>query len=394
MALSPDPFFSAAVHPARRAVSALFFINGFCFATWAVHIPYVQAQLDLSEGMLGLALLAVAVGSLLLMPLTGSLIARFGARRVLGAGAVGFCALLPVLLVMPNLGLLAGALLFFGGTGGTMDIAMNAEAVHIEQDHGRSIMSSFHALFSLGGLLGASVGGVLLGLGVAPPVQALGVTAGLLLGIFWALPAVAQVPAETEAGSGPMLTLPTGPLLGLGALAFLVMVSEGVIMDWSTVYMRNTLATTPGLSATGYAAFSLMMVVGRLGGDRLIRRWGGVPVVQSSAALASLGLGAALWIGTPWAAVVGFGCVGLGCANIVPVLFSSAGQVPGVSAGHALGGVATTGYLGFLIGPPLIGWTAEAVGLTAALGFVVLFTALILVSVQGVMQWALHAQQG
>ncbi len=387
----PGAFPSADIYAARKAVSVIFFINGFCFATWAVHIPYVQERLSLSEGVLGLALLSIAIGSLLMMPLTGSLIARFGVRRVLGGAAFGFCGLLPFLLLMPHLGFLIAVLFCFGGAGGTMDIAMNAEAVHIEQDYGRSIMSSFHALFSLGGLTGAGTGGLLLGLGVAPPVQAAGMAVVLILGVLWALPYVSNILPKAPKSTS-MLTLPTGPLLGLGLLAFLVMVSEGVIMDWSTVYMRNTLATTPGFSAMGYAAFSLMMVVGRLLGDQLVQQWGGVHLVRVSAALACVGFGGALWVGTPLAAIIGFGCVGLGCANIVPVIFSTAGQAPDVSAGHALGGVATTGYLGFLIGPPLIGWTAEAVGLTAALGFVVLFTGLIMVAGGRIMQWALTPQ--
>jgi fucose permease len=193
-----------------------------------------------------------------------------------------------------------------------------------------------------------------------------------LVALRWLLPAsVDQVSNE------PVLALPTGPILGLCILAFFTLVGEGAMADWTAVYLRNVLQAEPGLAAAGFAAFSLMMAVGRLTGDRLVHYFGPVSLVRLSAALAAVGLGIALLIAQPLAAIIGFGCVGLGLSNVVPVLFSAAGRVPGVSTGSGIAAVATSGYSVFLVGPPLIGFAAEVVTLGGALGMVVIFVGLV-----------------
>jgi fucose permease len=186
------------------------------------------------------------------------------------------------------------------------------------------------------------------------------------------------LPARVDQASNePAFVRPSGPLVSLGILAFFCLVSEGAMADWSAVYLRETLGTDPAFAAMGYAAFSLMMAVGRLIGDTLRMRLHAVHLVQMSGGLAALGLGTALLLGHPVAALVGFGCVGLGLSNIVPVLFSAAGRTPGVATGTALAAVATAGYFGFLVGPPLIGFAAQATTLRVGLSLVVLFMALI-----------------
>ena len=374
-------FVNAAPTPraARLAVLTLFFVNGTVLSSWVPHIPLVKERLGLSDGVLGLALLGVAVGAITAMPLAGMFIARRGSQRVMRVATVAFCLSLPLPVLAPSLPLLVLALVMFGAGNGAMDVAMNAQAVGVEKAHGGAIMSSFHAFFSVGGLAGSSLGGLLLWAGVSPAVHVLLVTSVFGLVGLMALRWLWVDRAEDAEAGGPAFVRPTGPLLALGVLAFFVLVGEGSVADWSAVYLRDTLGTGAGVAALGYAAFSLMMALGRFTGDRMVARFGPVPLMRSSAALAAAGLGAGLIIGHPVAAVVGFGCVGLGMSNLIPILFSAAGRTPGVNAGTAIAAVSSAGYFGFLAGPPLIGLLAEATSLPLALGLVVLFTALVAV---------------
>ena len=354
---------------ARLAVLTIFFVNGATIASWVPHIPLVQEKLGLSDGLLGLALLGVAVGAVLSLTLSGWLIARFSSRTLVSVSAVAFCVALPLPVFAPNFGLLVAALVFFGLCNGAMDVSMNTQAVIVEERYGKPIMSSFHGLFSLGGLVGAGLGGLALSSGVSPPLHV--VIAALVFGVLGVsvlsklLPDAAKTTAE-----GPAFVLPKGSLLGLGLLAFVVFVGEGSMADWSAVYLRNVLGTGAGLAAAGFAAFSLMMALGRLSGDRLVGWLGPVATVRLGAAVAGVGLGLSLLFGNPLAAIVGFGCVGLGLANLVPVLFSAAGRTPGVAPGTGIAAVATLGYLGWLAGPPVIGLLAELITLAGALGVV------------------------
>ena len=367
---------------ARRAVLTLFFVNGTVLSSWFPYIPLVQERLGLSEGVLGLALLGTAVGAITAMPLAGIFIARLGSQHVMRVATVVFCLSLPLPVLAPSLPLLVLALMIFGAGNGAMDVAMNAQAVGVEEAHGGAIMSSFHALFSVGGLVGSSLGGLLIFVGVSPALHVLFITFvfGLvgLVALRWLWIDKINKAEDAEAG-GPTFVRPTGPLLALGLLAFFVLVGEGAVADWSAVYLTNALGTGAGLGALGFAAFSLMMAVGRFTGDRMVARFGPVPLMRSSAALAAVGLGVGLLIGRPVAAIIGFGCVGLGLSNLIPILFSAAGRTPGVNAGTAIAAVSSAGYFGFLAGPPLIGLLAEATSLPLALGLVVLFTALVAV---------------
>ena len=357
---------------ARLAVATVFFVNGAVLATWVPQIPAVKARHGLSDGGLGFVLLAMAAGSVLALPLAGWLVDRLGSRRVTTLVALGFCLLLPWPVLSPGLPMLVAALALFGALNGALDVSMNTQALRVEQLQGRPIMSSFHALFSLGGVAGAAVTGATMWLGDAQVVATAVVAAAAVLASAPALVAA----APTSHASPLTLKVPRA-LIGLGVLTFLGLLSEGAMGDWSAVYLRDELLTSPGLAAVGFAAFSLTMAAGRFGGDRLVRRFGSVRVLQVSAAIAAIGLGVALAVGHPAAAIVGFGLVGLGIANVVPVLFSAAGQTPGLQAGTAIAAVATTGYLGFLGGPPAIGLVAEATGLPMALGLVSLSCALI-----------------
>jgi len=347
----------------------MFFLNGAVLASWVPHIPATKARLAIGDGVLGLLLLAMAAAAVVALPLAGWLVGRFGSRPVTAAAALGLSLALPLPVLAPDLGLTGLALALLGGCNATLDVAMNAQGALVERAYRRAIMSSFHGLFSLGGVAGAALASLAMALGVGDVahVAAAALTAAVVAARAWR----DLWPDETARGPrGPAFARPTAALLGLGALAFLGLLAEGAMGDWSAVYLRDTLGASSAVAATGFAGFSLAMAAGRFGGDRLVDRFGPSRVLRASGAVAALGLGSALLVGRPLAGILGFAAVGFGIANVIPILFSAAVRVPGVSGSRALAGVATTGYLGFLAGPPLIGLAAEAAGLGAALGLV------------------------
>ncbi|CAN5178125.1 MFS transporter [soil metagenome] len=363
---------------ARFAAAAVFFLNGFGFASWVVRIPAVQEKLALSEGPLGIALLGAAVGLLISTPLAGWLVARLGSRPVVGVTSLLVSLVLLPLALAPNLPFLMFANVASGAAAGALDVSMNAQAVAVENGDGRSIMSSFHAAFSFGGLAGAASGGLVasLGVGVLPHLAgaaALSATAAVVA-YRPLLPASADAGG---AGGGPAFARPTRGLLGLGVISFCVLLGEGAMADWSAVYLRGTLDTGPGFAAAGYAAFSLTMATGRLVGDRLTARFVPARLVRAGAVVAASGLGLALVIGHPFVALAGFACAGAGFSIVFPTALSAAGRTEGVAAGPAIAAVSSAGYLGFLIGPPAIGFVAEASGLGVALFLVVILSAAI-----------------
>ena len=361
---------------ARWAVKLLFFLNGALFATWASRVPAVQAARGLNNGELGLALLAMASGAVVAMPTAGWLGARFGSDKVCKATALVYCALLPGLVLAPNFALFALTLFGFGMVHGGLDVAMNAQAIAVEKRYGRPIMSSFHALWSTGGLTGAALGGLLAGQGLKPLAH-FAVVAVLLAGAaLLTFPhllerAGAPVEASGKHAPTPMFTWPTRSLLALGAIALCIMVGEGAMADWSAVYLRNTIGTKESLAAAGYAAFSIAMAGGRFLGDRLTARFGPMNLARAGGLVAAAGLLLALMFQNTAVALAGFACVGLGFATIVPMVFSAAGHRPGANPDIAVASVTTLGYLGFLVGPPLIGFVAELVGLRYSLGMIV-----------------------
>ena len=363
---------------ARIAVAAVFFIVGAVFANWVTRIPAIQQKLELSNGALGLALLGPAVGAVLAMPTAGWLIARVGSRLVTKLMALAYCTSLPLLALAPNLPLLTIALVLFGALFGVLDVAMNAQAIAIQQRYRRPIMSSFHGFYSLGGMAGAAVGGLVASLEVDPLAHLFGTA--LVLGTVALIASRQLLPSGVSSVShGPMFVLPTRSLINLGIVAFCCMLGEGAMADWSTIYLRQELETGPGLAAAGYAVFSLAMAFCRFTGDWLTQRLGSVWIVRLGGTVAAIGLGLSLLVAHPVVALIGFGCVGVGLSTIVPLVFSAAGHTPGTAPSVALAAVTTTGYLGFLIGPPLIGFVADLLTLRVALGIVVVASAVIAV---------------
>src|SRR5262244_2376622 len=280
-------------------------------------------------------------------------------------------------MVSPGVVASAAALAVLGICNAVLDVAMNAQAVLVEERYGRPIMSFFHALFSLGGLLGA--GGASLAMAAGLNAIAHLVLVALLGLAAIALASVHLVPTPRSPGPAQAwFVAPPVSLVGLGLLAFCALLAEGAMGDWSAVYLRDSLGTSAAIAAMGFAAFSFAMALGRLVGDALARRLGSPRLLRVSGSLAAVGLSVALVVGQPSIAVLGFGLVGLGMANLTPVLFSAAGRT-GPPAGTAIAAVPPAGYLGYLAGPPLIGLAADAAGLPAALGIVCAACALVAV---------------
>lgn len=361
---------TAARH-ARGAVAGIFLLNGVIFGAWAARIPAVRDRLGLSDGELGVALAAIAIGAIVTMPLAGAFAARVGSRRATRAAFAMTCVVVAVLALAPSLAALCALAFCFGASFGALDVAMNAHGVAVERRYERPILAGFHAAFSGGGLAGAALGALAAraDLDVRAHLAIVAVVAGVV-GMLWSR---RLLPGHEDAAhhSEPLFVRPPRRLWALGALAFSCLLIEGAAADWSGVYLKDELGTTAATAALGFAAFSVTMTIGRVLGDRIVARFGGVVVVRAGGAIAALGFATALLAARPAVALIGFACLGAGMASVVPIVFRAAGQVPGVAAGIGLAAVSSTGYLGFMVGPPTIGALAEVMGLPTALGTIV-----------------------
>jgi MFS family permease len=331
-------------------------------------IPAVQNGLRLDDAQLGVALLSTSVGAILAMPATGWLVQKWGNPRVIRAAATVLCLSLPLLPLAPSMPLLMLALFIYGIGFGLLDVSMNVQAVAIEEGYGRPIMSTFHGVFSIGGLLGAASAGLIAGAGVAPLPHLLAIA--LILLVLVATASRPLIDVRSAADSVPVFAVPPRPLLGLGLLSFCVLFGEGAVADWSAVYLENVLGSSPAIAATGYAASSLAMAGMRFAGDALNMRFGAEMLVRVGGLVAGLGMTGALLIGTVPAAVIGFACVGAGLAVAFPIALGAGGRTPGLASGTAIGAVATAGYTGLLVGAPLIGFVSDRAGLQVALALV------------------------
>jgi fucose permease len=364
----------------RVATSLLFLLFGTALGTWTSRIPAVKTRLGLSDGRLSIALLAFALGAIVGMVVLGRLVDRFGSTSVMVPTAIAEGALLVPAAYVPSLPTLAVALFTFGAVHGTLNIAMNANAIEVQRAAGRPIMSSFHAVYSIGGFLGAAIGGAFAraNLGAGVTFLAVGglVVALAIWAASWALPTEPTLPEPTTVDAPR--TRRRYDLLFLGILAMCALVGEGTAADWSAVYTHENLHATAAFAAAPFAAFSIMMTVGRLLGDRLAAALGPVLLVRCCGVLASVGMTAALLIGQPIVAALGFGCLGAGMSCIAPQVYSAAGNRDPARAGRALSQVVSLGYTGFVIGPILIGGASTVVGLPRALAIpalLVLFVA-------------------
>jgi MFS family permease len=356
----------------------MFFVGGLIFSTWAARIPAIQENLHMSNSLLGTVLLGLTVGAMFSMPFAGWLIARSGSSRLTTIAALIQCGMLPLLTLAPTPWLLAVVLLITGMSNGMLNVAVNDQAVAVERLYGRPIMSSFHALFSLGGMFGAAVGSLMASRQVAPLTHFGGVAVLVTLLTLAALRTLITSGPEST-GKTSLFVVPTRALLGLAVIAFCVLLGEGAMADWSAVYLAQTLPGNPQLPPLGYAAFSLAMALGRFNGDWLTARFGPLVILRVSGIMAASGLLMALAVNQPAFVLAGFAAVGFGFSTVVPLVFSAAGRTKGLPSSTALASVTTLGYFGFLAGPPLIGFGADLFSLRASLGVVVVLSAMIAV---------------
>nr|WP_282960381.1 MFS transporter [Burkholderia cenocepacia] len=356
---------------------ALFFVAGMMYASWGVHVPTVRDKFALSPGLLSIALFAVAGGSIVAMLSIARWIARVGSRTACLAGGLVMSACAALILVVPDYWMLLAVLALFGFSMATLDVAMNAEASAVEIALGKPIMSSLHGMFSIGGMAGAAAGGALLSAGMAPGAHlALAAAVGAAV-LVAASPAVLpHVPHHEQAhGGGNRWRSPA--LWMLGGIALIALIAEGAMYDWATVYMRDVVAASPALASAAYAAFSGGMAIARFAGDAVRARFGAPQLVFASASLACAGMIGALLLPYSAAVLTGFTLMGLGLANMMPVLFAAAARVKGIHAAEGLAHVAGLAYFGLLFGPVAIGAVAQASNLTIGLSVVALCAALV-----------------
>lgn len=369
---------SSSLYWSRAALTAVFFIDGFALGIWATNIPAIKDGLHLTDAALGTALAAQAAGVMVFLLGAGWLAARLGTRKsvLLGGALFGLSVSLPA--VATNYLEVVTAIFLLGATNSILDVSMNSHATLIERDWEAEIMSSFHAAYSFGGLAGAGATGFLLDAGVAPVtcliIAAIAMYVALAAASIW-LGNLLPDPSPEEKKAR---ILPNRRLLLVGALAFLALFTEAAMVDWTSVYLKDVVGTTASLAASGYGGFMFCMAIGRLIGDAAIRRLGSGTVFLTGGLLAAGGMALALLLPTPIASVIGFGLIGLGLANCIPMLYTrAAATVPQApSVGVALTG--TIGYGGFLIGPPLIGFISNEMGL--GLGLVLVVIAMLVVA--------------
>jgi MFS family permease len=349
---------------ARWAAAAMFGANGFVMGAWATQIPLLLPRHAIDEVTLGLLILILGVGAVVSMLFTGRLIARHGSVRVLRWFALSATISLPLVVFSPSLALLAPAMALLGALIGCMDVAMNANAVEVERRLGRAIMSSSHGFWSLGGFFGGSLGAGMVafwGSGAQALIVA-AVSAGMILA---ALPFLrGEAPPDTaDAGGTRTALLPRNMALWvLGAMALLSMVPEGAVLDWAALYLRQELDSDIFTAGLAFAFFSGAMAVMRFAGDVVRNRFGAVNTLRASGVLAAAGMFiAATAVGEP-VAIAGFFISGLGVANMVPILFSAAGNFPGLPSAVAISAVTMLGYAGILVAPASIGVVASEIG--------------------------------
>lgn len=356
----PGGWFSA-FPPPRIAVSALFFINGYFAGNWAPKIPEFAHRLGLSPSDLGLMILAFGIGSLVAMPLAGVIIAHSGSRIAVRPFAV--CTALAFLLITfaNTVALAALAICFAGASIGAMDVAMNANAVSVERNMRRAIMSSCHGFWSLGGIVGAASGGFLIErFGVTGHAVMVTAIQCLLLAAVW------RLIAEDREASGDRahpVRVPRSILPWLlGVIALFSMIPEGSVLDWSALFLRRELGADIVMSGFAFGAFSATMAIMRFAGDSVRDRFGAVRTLRASVAFAVAGFAIAGTASTSLLAIFGFAIAGIGISNMVPIAFSAAGNLPGMAPGVAISAVTFLGYSGILLAPSFIGFVAEHTG--------------------------------
>ena len=357
-----------------NATRAAFLVAGLGMAAWAPLVPYVKSRLAVDDGTLGLLLLCLGGGSVGCMPLCNRLIKKFGCRRMVCVGATLFSVALPLMAIMPTVPTMAMSLLLFGIGMGLLDVSMNVNALLVERESGQQLMSGFHGLYSVGGIVGSVFASSLLTIGARPLVVAffvLFVVGGILYTFF---PNLMTRGKASEPGS--RLVFPHGVVILMGMMCLCVFLVEGAMLDWSAIFLTSTKDYPKELAGFGYTAFAITMAAGRLVGDRLSRRYGAGRMVLAGCACGATGIAVALFAPSGALAMFGYAIVGIGCSNVVPLLFSAAGKQKAMDPGAAISALTTLGYGGVLAGPAAIGVVSHAIGLSASFGLLAFLLAL------------------
>jgi MFS family permease len=354
----------------RLAVAAFFFIAGICFASWASRIPDISRALNLHEGALGAVLFALPIGSMCSLPLSGWLVAKLGSRKVATISGLIYPTILICLGFSNTVPLIIITLFFFGLFGNMMNISVNTQAVGVEAMYNRSIMATFHGVWSLAGFSGAAVGTFMIAQGFDPYQHFITVALAMISIALFAQQYILK--QDNSNPDQPIFAKPDANLLKLGLIAFCCMAAEGTMFDWSGIYFQKVVQAPKNLTTLGYAAFMSTMAGGRFLGDRLVTRFGRKNILLGSGIVIATGLLTAVIFPSLITATAGFLLVGVGVSSVVPVVYSEAGKSTTMSAGVALAAVSSIGFLGFLIGPPLIGFIAELFSLRTSFAVIAL----------------------
>ena len=361
----------------RIAISTLFFANGFLYANWTARLPELQQYFGLNNSQLGTVLFCIALGSMVAMPTSGWLSARYGTDKVVRLMSIAFCFCIPLVPVFQNEWYIRVCFFLLGAASGCMDVTMNGQAVQVEKKWGQTIISSFHAVFSIGMALGAGSGSLFakFGIGLNTHLQVIALF-GLGLVLLASLRLVkdeVEIENAVEEGEKTAKTnLSTAffAVLPFGIIGFCCMTGEGSMVDWSAIFMNKVIGQDEVVSAWAFGTFGIAMTIGRTFGDYFTVKLGKERIMFIDSVLAISGLAIALGFETVWSTFLGFFLVGLGLSTIVPIVFSLAGNTKGVSTTVGISMVTSIGYTGFFVGPPIIGFLAEEFGLKLGLGFV------------------------
>jgi len=357
----------------RFCVSVFYFAMGLCFASWASRIPDIKTMLQLSEGDLGSILFAVPVGQLIVMPFSGKMVTRYGSKTILMVGLVLYALSLVSLGFATTAWELSAGLFAFGISGNLSNIAVNTQGVATEVLFKKAIMASFHGAWSIAGFSGAIVGLGMLALGLSPLYHFLIVAVVVLIAMAFAGKHLIRAKEKIQSEKKKFFTKPDAALIWLGVIGFCCMASEGVMFDWSGVYFKEIIKVPGPLVIVGYTSFMIMMALGRFTADFLIRKYGRKKILQLSGILMSTGLFLSVIFPYIIPSTIAFMMVGLGVASVVPTVYSVAGKNPNVPPGEALTIVSSVSFLGFLMGPPVIGYIAEMTSLRVSFAVIGIF---------------------
>lgn len=370
-------------NPLARIVGVVFALDSFLFGSWVARIPYIKYHLELNDAELGLALFAMPIGSILMNPFTGRIIRRWGSARSCLWGGVGFFLSVILPINAPDVFLLGVGLFIMGGFTALLNVSMNTCASNLERSEGIRIMSTCHGMWSLGGMLGSALAGALIWAGVSAPLHMLGVALVLAALMIVVQKTILTIPEE-DTSESPSFARPTKALVLLILIGLTVSMGEGLAFDWSAIYLREIAFASDSISALGFAFFSLAMTSGRFIGDIIIPRYGGRSLLATGGVVGAVGLLIAILVPNPSMVLLGFLILGLGCSLGAPMLYTASMHLPGTTPAAGLATFATFSFIGFMAGPPIVGFVAEAYGLE----FGLLLVAILLVVGAGLGRWA------